>query len=244
MRPRSSRHAPLARDRRRIAGPLHVRRPSRRRGISFEAVLWSLIAIAGLGTAAIVVTPRVLQAGAAGASWQPVKARSVEHQQLIDQLASLAGRSHRVLAVQQRGRVPLEEIALWVTDSENPGVIDPQEVAVISHSRNMQTLVFYELSGLDNSQRKELQPHLDVLIDERTSLFALWRQHPASTARVIGRDLSDVVFEILPCEPARGAARSVLRIALTWAAESADGSDTASALVDVHCASIAQEKSR
>lgn len=180
-------------------------------------------------TAGVVITPRILRASPGDGLDVVEAARIPEHQRTLDQLASVLGRSHRVLAWHAPTRVPVWDIALWTHDHENPGVMDADELAVISWSRSLQLLTYHTLPSLSS--------------DEATAFMAMefagsrddcrrLRHYEDAPTRQIARRLSDITLE--PMEPTSAdSARTPLRITLTWASDSVDGPDTAATIVDV-----------
>ncbi|MFB3139172.1 MAG: hypothetical protein ACE10B_08130, partial [Phycisphaerales bacterium] len=100
-----------------------------------------------LSVTAVVVAPRYLAAG----SVQPQvhAARADAHQEQIDALAALIGRSVGVLAIQQRGPTPYLEMVLWLQDDDSEGIqdqADESELAVLSHSQVLRTITIYRLA--------------------------------------------------------------------------------------------------
>jgi hypothetical protein len=71
------------------------------------------------------------------------QARTMLHREFMDTLARLIGQSVEVLAVHDHSNTPYAEIVLWQHDTNNPGVIDIDELAVISHSRLFKTMTVY-----------------------------------------------------------------------------------------------------
>jgi hypothetical protein len=71
------------------------------------------------------------------------QARTMLHREFMDTLARLIGQSVEVLAVHDHSNTPYAEIVLWQHDTINPGVIDIDELAVISHSRLFKTMTVY-----------------------------------------------------------------------------------------------------
>jgi hypothetical protein len=248
----------LARERL-FAGRFSFARGHVRRGITFEAVAWSLVLAGSLATAAVVITPRVIRADdAAGSGAAHAAARVVPaHQKLLDELAALVRQCHAVIEVRARGSGPFASIALWLTDETNPGRLDPEELAVISHSRTVQTLMCHVLdeeslaslarrdavSGRDlpRADRAALARSLTAAVAAGESLPDFWRRQHAVVSRVFAREISDARFELLPRAAPGDSTRRQLRITLTWPADSADGSDVASTSVDVLCSSNAPE---
>jgi hypothetical protein len=198
-----------------------------RRGGTLASWLVVLSMIGAFGVTAAMVTPRFL----AGGEMPPrtTTASMPVHQRLIESLAALLGRSVAVVAIQDRGATPYEEAVLWLEDIENPGRIDPAELAVISHSRVLQTITYY---GLDPDVSGDDVPTTAWM--ERFDLtgpeFAVrWRAHPSVVSRVLAVGVSDMQLERLGTAH-RGS--GLLRISLTWDSHSTDGADEASVLVE------------
>ena len=83
---------------------VHRRRRCGRRGGTLGGLLITLSLVGSLSVTAVVVAPRYLAAGSVQPQVQA--ARADAHQEQIDALAALIGRSAAVLAIQQRGPTP------------------------------------------------------------------------------------------------------------------------------------------
>ena len=117
-------------------------------------------------------------------------------------------------------------MVIWLEDHEGPGKPSIDEVAVISHSQILGTIVLYRM-GLD---KKSSTPVVLKRADLKSVNFCnLWRANPKSVPTVLATGISDMRVERTG-SPYNGAQR--LRITLTWADDSSDGSDKASVLVD------------
>ena len=201
--------------------------PRLRRGGTISGLLVTLSAIGTLAVGAAVVSPRFLKAAPRESA--EIHARLPAHQETASALAALIGRSHMLLALHDRGATPYQETVLWLDDRVNPGVIDPEEVAVLSHSEVLWTIIYYGLEAPE----EEACPEAEALEPARVREPAFcghWRARAGVEPRVIATGISDLRIE--PPEKGPGGS-SLLRISLTWASDSTDGPDEASVLVDV-----------
>ncbi|MCH6550395.1 MAG: hypothetical protein IH804_00065, partial [Planctomycetes bacterium] len=149
---------------------------------------------------------------------------SPDHQRLIESLGALIGRSSKVLAIHDRGPTPYMEVLLWVDDAKNPGTLDAGELALISHSRVLQTITYYTLGEVGTGSG------FGGAFDQFGPAFCdRWRAEPDVMARMIGAGVSDMRVEPVEGGPTGPA---LLRISLTWGPDSTDGPDEASVLVD------------
>lgn len=202
-----------------------------RRGGTTGGLLVTLSLLGALAATAAVITPAYLSAsGPEGA--EAVTARMPAHHQMIELLGSLISRSREVLAVHQRGPGPYLEIVLWLDDADNPGLIDPDEVAVITHSEVLRTISYFALPGPEEEAEPEEGLCWDTSAsDIRTLAFcAAWRSRPDVRQRVLGTGIAAMDVQRLP--PQEGG-RTLLCISLTWTSDLADGPDEASVLLDV-----------
>ena len=196
----------------------------RRRGGSAVGLLVILGLLGGLSVAAIVVTPRMIVGVPLGGDVAP---RTSQHQAVLEALAALVRNSDRVLAVHQRGPTPYVELVLWMRDRKNPGVVDADEVGVLSHSRMMRSITFFGLTGDRRGARAT--PSVDIGFTD--SLFCdAWRARSDVVPRVVATCVSDMHVETL--EP-RAATGSTLCISLTWTEDSSDAADEGSVFVDL-----------
>ena len=205
-----------------------------RRGGTTGGLLVTLSLLGALAATAVVVTPAYLSASGPERP-APVAARMPAHQQMIELLGSLISRSREVLAVHQRGAGPYLEIVLWLDDADNPGLVDPAEVAVITHSEVLRTISYFALPGPDE-KAEEAGPEEAVCWDAAASdirdpaFCAAWRSRADVRQRVLGTGIAAMDVQRLP--PQEGG-RTLLSISLTWASDLADGPDEASVLLDV-----------
>ncbi len=211
-----------------------------RAGGTTAGLLTTLVALGVLTTVAALVAPSYLNANSIPVV-EPVVARDAAHQQMIEILAALIGRSREIVAIHDRGASPYLELVVWLEDQDHSGEPDPDEIAIISHSEVMQTILCFGYDEADDASDEPLPPGwtalnkpgppLPSMADiDRADFCAAWRDHPLVTRRVLAARIASLaVTEVSRSED--GAA--LLEISLTWASESADGPDMASVPVDV-----------
>lgn len=199
-----------------------------RRGESSAGVVTALVCAGTLGAAAVAFRPQFLFGNGTGTPVSP--ARVPRHQALMDHVAELISGSQAVLGFHHRrgGKgpsAPLEEVVLWLTDDKNPLNLDRSEVAVLSHSLIRQTITLFVA---DPSYRQPAGS-IDPVHAASRAFSDTWRADPAVKGIVIATGISDLRFE-----PAGGDDSNLtsMGISLTWASDSADGSDEASARID------------
>ncbi len=193
------------------------------RGSTLSGVLIALSLATALSVTAVVVTPRYL--AAQSIAGDVVAARNPVNQQLINGLGALIGRSVEVLAVRPRGATPYSELVLWLEDGGRPGRLDPPELAVLSHSEVLQTIVLYQLFEGES----EASHVLDRAEARSAGFCDRWRADPLVAPTVLATGVADMRLEQTG-RPYEATQR--LRITLTWSSESSDGPDEASLLVD------------
>ncbi|UCD74980.1 MAG: hypothetical protein JSV91_14480 [Phycisphaerales bacterium] len=199
----------------------------RRRGGTITGLLVTISLIGALAAGAAVFSPGLLRASPEDSG--EIRAKDPAHQEMADALATLIGRSHAVLAVHDRGATPYLETVLWLNDRTNPGRIDPEELAILSHSEVLWTIFYYELessAGEGDAEAEALEP-AEV---GKPAFCGRWRSRPDVVPRVIATGISDLRLEVK--NPAADG-HALLRISLTWRSDSADGPDEASVLADV-----------
>lgn len=203
-----------------------------RRGGTLGGVLLTLGLIGTLTVTAVVLTPRYLAAETTRP--QGRAAASGVHQDLIDDLAGIVGRSVGVLGVHERGPTPFVEMVLWLADvpGGNDGKPDDCELAVLSHSSILQTITIYTLAPDAETAGPGLGAGRGPAFCDR------WRARPDVVPLVLARGVSDMRVERVESAEdewvAWGACGGLqrLRLSLTWASDSSDGPDEASVLVN------------
>lgn len=209
----------------------YIAEAEHRRGSTLGGVITALSMATALSVTAVVVTPRYLTAQSIASD--VVAARHPNNQQFITGLAALIGRSVEVLAVQPRGNTPYLELVLWLDDRGRPGHLDRSELAVLSHSEVLQTIVLYQRSADEN------EPPGDPTRAEAQGVGFCdrWRADPNVWPTVLATGVADMRLEQTG-RPYEATER--LRITLTWSSDSSDGPDEASVLVDAAMSNDAQ----
>lgn len=202
------------------------------RGGTINGLLVTLSIFGALTAATVFVAPQYLAARPV-AGPAAIPASRPAHQTLIDDLGVLITQSVGILAIHGRGATPYEEIVLWLTDSDPEGAdgrADVPELAILSHSNVMQTITIYRLPQGPTA--------LPVAQPASPEFCSRWRADPGVEARVLGLGVSNMRVEPVGDEQdqwgesGRWGALQRLRLTLTWAADSADGADEASVVVD------------
>jgi hypothetical protein len=204
--------------------PAPLARRLRSRGSTLAGVLWTIVLAGAVVATAAVITPSGLRARTPALPAE-IAARLPEHQQVAELVAELIGRSCEVLAIHPRGTTPYLELVLWLEDAPETGTIDLGEVAVLSHSRVLQTMTFYVLDDDEAAAAEGLRREEAC----KPAFCRAWRDRRDVVARVIATGLSDVRAERLAYPDGRPG---LLRIFFTWASQSSDGADEASILID------------
>ena len=195
--------------------------PSLRRGSALQTVLITMCLISTLLVTAWLSRPVFVRAQ----STAPVTitAHHLQHQHIIESIAALIAGSSKVLAIHPRGHSPFVEIVLRMEAAEQH--ISPSEIAVISHSRILQTITFYSLEASDEDQVPGSFADAEALL--QPGFCDRWRGSEYVMPRVLARGILDMV--ISPTTDER-----YLLFELTWASDSADGMDKASVLIERH----------
>jgi hypothetical protein len=183
--------------------------------------------LGGLGAVAVIVGPAGTRAADDGGSGPPL---APDRQRVLDALATLVGRSTSVLAIHDRGPTPFSEIVLWLQDAANPGVVDAEEVGVLSHSLVLESIAFHGLVGRDLPDDDALRA-LQRLVEADVAAPAFcdaWRTSPGVGRHLVATGISDLQAAWLDA----GGGEPALQIFLTWTEDSADGADEASVLID------------
>ncbi|MCP3905015.1 MAG: hypothetical protein GY715_15435 [Planctomycetes bacterium] len=197
----------------------------RRRGATSTGIVGTMCVTGALAATAFVARPAWLHASAEPVP-DVVPARVEAHRDLMDLLGSFLSRSHAVLAVHARGRTPYLEIVVWLEDATNLGHPDPGEIAVISHSEVLETIVYHALDP-----EADADPDASATIPGAPSpdFCRAWRERTDVTRRLLATGVTRVQVE----PTGRRDDRARLRISLTWGAQSTDGADKGSMLLDV-----------
>jgi hypothetical protein len=162
-------------------------------------------------TAAMVLDPGTLLARVKSAKDDAAAAEA--RREFTDTLATLLSQCHEILAVHQRGATPYAEIVVWKSNAHNPAQIDPEEIAIISHSDLLQAVTIYSLPeggppnvASSNSNAAPFNaPTLSPLRFDRVALEQpgfcdRWRALPAVQPRVIGSGISDMTLTPAPAD--------------------------------------------
>ncbi|MHC5114096.1 MAG: hypothetical protein ACYTGP_06680 [Planctomycetota bacterium] len=189
--------------------------------MSTTGLVTTLCVTGTLAAAAIVTRPAWLQAGTSEAL-EATPARVAAHRDLMDVLGRLLSRSRAVLDVHERGPTPYLEIVLWLQDAENLGHPDPEEIAVISHSEVLETIVYHALEP-DTDAPATLPAVFDA------DFCRTWRERDDVTRRLLATGVTGMQVE----PSGRQGDRATLRISLTWGEPTSDGADDGSMLLDV-----------
>lgn len=166
-------------------------------------------------TASLVLVPSALEAAPdAGGGLPPC---TPEHRRVIDLLAELIERS-RAVVLANDGTGTSSEMVLWVHDAATPGVVDPDEVGMITHSEVSQVVSF-----LDRPEEAGAGTPVAAKALADRAFVSRWRS-AGGRRRVIARGVSD--FRVRWLDDGR------LEISLTWPAASSDASDKAVVVVE------------
>lgn len=225
-----------------------------RMGGVLRSLLMVVCGVVGLGAAALLLEPQALMAVARPP--QPTTNSQRAHDEFAATLASLINDGVEVLAITNHSPESAASIVVWMNDSDNLGVIDPSEIAVISHSQLLRTVTVYTLdkhgsksaetasggspqsplTGLQSqvsgaqpsgSRPVRLSGPLDRIAVSAPVFCERWRATPSVQPRAIATGLSDMRVESTG-EQESGS--HVLRLRLRWSPDSADGAGEAVAL--------------
>lgn len=81
----------------------------------------------------------------------PVHSSQQTRNEFVESMASLIENGKDVLAVNSHSPTSQASVVVWMNDDVNPGVIDPQELAVISHNQLLRTITVYSLESTRHS---------------------------------------------------------------------------------------------
>jgi hypothetical protein len=187
------------------------------------------IVLAVLGAAAVglvIIRPQFAFGPSQAAATAP--AISSAQRALLLRVEELLRTSKAVLAVHPRGSDPFEEMVIWLDDTENPGVLDRRELALLSHSRIMRTLTLF-MTAASVKAGSAIEPEAA----SRQGFCNLWRSEPGVVGVVIATDIAD-----LRCVPSGVTSQEQAnwRVELIWEEKSADGPSAAASIdaVAVH----------
>lgn len=211
-----------------------------RRGGATAGLLAILTTIASMATAALVIGPRFSLGAMSKDAPGPMEKLS-ERQIFTNQIAGIFGGCHQVLAVHERGATPYLEALLWVEDRINPGQIDPVEVVVISHSRVLQTLIWYALPGTyENATWSDLDNSILTVERINDAVFCeRWRSSAHVVPRVVATGLSDLTIKTAHRE---GSEAGVMQLRVIWPVDSTDSPTETSAHVEAAVGSLSQTR--
>ncbi len=189
------------------------------------------VTVGVLGTAAFVVTPRLLQAGAEEEDLTVVPRVEAHKVQALSLLEALH-RCKAVLAVQDREATPYLDVVFWAEDILEPGVINESEIIVLSHSTMMQSLTMHTC-GFDPQVPG---PPLSLQEVNEPTFGMDWRLRSDVEGRVIGSGLSQMRFSDRSDSGGQQATLAGREdegylLELTWVGNRTDVTDEARALV-------------
>lgn len=156
------------------------------------------------------------------------------HAQFARTLAGMIGGSVEVLAIHPQGESSNNDILLWLRDDRNPGVIDADELAIVSQSRLFRTITVYTMpvprGDRQSGESIASTEGLDRATMSEPAFSESWRALPNVQRQVIAREISDMT---VVRENGDGDPGQRLALSLRWVADSTDVSDEASATIDV-----------
>jgi hypothetical protein len=215
-----------------------------RRGSTLSGVLATIGIIGTFAAVVYVAAPSELHgsAGASVALKQPIDAANENNQLLIESLATLIGHSAEVVAVHLRTASPYMEIVLRMQGSMDSTDVAAEEIAVISHSSVLHTIMLHSFDNDDQSamrraERSKLSSRHSRAASNRFTRAELelpgfcdqWRSNPNVKPRLLARGISDMRVQTVD---RANDQRVTLRLSLTWSPEFADGGDEAAVLID------------
>lgn len=205
--------------------------PTTRRGSTTNGLLVACSVIGTFIVTAAIVTPLSLHASDDKDGPQVIAARQEHHQQVIEAIATLLGRSEEIVAVHDRGESPFVEVVLRLQDKGGSELAE-DEIAVLSHSEVLQTITFYTLpeQAAPDPERRQVFADAGRRREQLTKprFCTLWRSDPGVVPRVIATGVTDMTIEqVERLSPDRVR----LWIELTWGPNSSDGEDSASVFV-------------
>lgn len=219
--------------------------PRRRRGAAGRQTLGLLCLLAGTVLVGYVAGPGLVQA-----SDSARQQRAEQRQMLVTALnavSSAVSRCRAVLAMHPRGETPYVDIVLWMTDDRNPGAVDPEELALLSHSRALGSIRLFTLAHGRGGFPDLLTNSIPVVAD--TTPFAghpdspefgdLWRSSPHVNSTILADRVSDLSVEIIRSDD---GGHGAMRIELICTPESADWAERASVVIRLPSASQGDDR--
>jgi hypothetical protein len=129
-----------------------------RRGSTLTGLLAALGIVGTFAAVVYVLVPTGVHGGASSVAAKSVQARHESNQLLIESLAALIGHSAEVVAVHPRTASPYKEIVLRLQDSSDVDGVPAEDIAVISHSSVLHTIMFYSLESDVQSHQTDTKP--------------------------------------------------------------------------------------
>jgi hypothetical protein len=221
---------------------------SRHRGQAGPKLFLLACGLVGFGIFKLLDSP-ALKLAQARAQDQSTSQQRAFHAEFVSTLDKLIEHSVEVLSIHHRGSTPYEEIVLWRDDSKNPGVIDPEEIALVSHSPLLGTMTVYTLVGTAeranalsasntrsgnagesrSAARAIFSSPLTRDAVAHPSFCDRWRAHSKVRPQVIATGLSDLRVEALG---PKDHELSLLRLWLRWDTKLSDGAEEISVLIN------------
>jgi hypothetical protein len=213
-----------------------------RAAAAMKSLLTMLCGVAILATSAMLLDAATLQAQSVNGA--DISATRDAHHAFIRSLAGMLGQCEGVLALRDERDGAETEVVVWLDDSHDVGRVNADELAVVRHSPLFQTVTLYSASDRSDSGSPALgagtwagaaKPSFTDAVVTLAEIAApgatdRWRSHPAVGARVLATGISCMSIE--PAHPGTDRALSLFRVRLTWDAESSDGAESASAVVE------------
>lgn len=130
--------------------------------------------------------------------------------------------SRAVLAINPEGDWPLSEVAIWIADTDQSGLPEVDEVAVVAHGALASTIRLYRCPSASPRNHTPLAIDIPTTGSTDGAFFRSWRRAGEVTSQIVASGLSDVQFTWLNEIDRLG--RRPLQLSLRWTSESADAS--------------------
>jgi hypothetical protein len=205
------------------------RRQRDRLGLATAEAVTIAVTVGALGTAAFFVTPRLIQADQSDTD-PTIVPREEAHQAQMLSLLEAMHRCRGVLAVHERAASPYLDVVLWGEDVHEAGVVNEDEVIVLSHSELLQTLTLHYC----DVDPQVADPALPLAEAQQADFGVQWRLRGEVESKVIGTGISSMRFT--PAFDGEQTAQTDAEesgyvLELTWAGEATDEVDQARAPV-------------